>query len=736
MDRSPAADYAERVQSIPLFAAALAAIAALSASPAIARGDTVAPPLVLDPSAPSQPLSGHIDAFLDTSLQRDFASIRVDSSCWRHAGDGNYGKPLIAGAVWLRTTLVNDTDKPIARTVALTFSLIDSVTIRVLDGDRVIGVHRAGEDTALADRPIPHIQPRVALVVPAGARRTLILRLADEGAIPAPLVVATADALERKEALRWLEMGLFFGVFLICALFAGLMALRLREPLYVWLTVMLVAICLVVATYVWGGATYLIAAPHRVWWGNRTILWAICVSVGAMLMFADELLQIRHSLPRLSLALRLVAAAMVAMMLHFAFGPFLRGVQVVNILAAVSMLGCLAGATIQAYRGDRVAREFVAGLGALVAGAILMLARTQGWLPLNFFTENTVLFGLTLMLVLMGVAVADRFAAVQRAQREALKAQLEEAQRNAVLSEVFERFVPKQFLVRLGHRDIADISLGDSVQKEMTVLFSDIRGFTTLVESMTPRENFAFVNSFLGHMEPAIHGQRGFIDKYIGDAVMALFDSDTRPDGNYTPEKTGRAGAEHAVRAAVAMHAALRRYNEDRAGRGEPPVRIGVGLHTGELMLGTVGGKDRLNASVIGDAVNLAARVEGLTKRYDCPLLITAATEAALPTARDIHLRPVDRVRVKGKRRQVTLYEVIEANDDATCARRCGLLAQYEIGWQAWDAGDFETARGVFAGILGGCDDRPTALLLERCEAFIADGAPADWDGAATLTEK
>ncbi|MEG4911985.1 AAA family ATPase [Microcoleus sp. B7-D4] len=213
------------------------------------------------------------------------------------------------------------------------------------------------------------------------------------------------------------------------------------------------------------------------------------------------------------------------------------------------------------------------------------------------------------------------------------------------LNKAFERFVPNQFLQFLDKSSIIDVELGDQVQLEMSVLFSDIRDFTTLSETMTPKENFRFINSYLSRMEPVINENNGFIDKYIGDAIMALFSGE----------------ADHAVKAGIAMLQCLVGYNQHRANSGYGPIQIGIGINTGTLMLGTVGGQNRMEGTVISDAVNLASRVESLTKNYGVSLLITQETYSRLENPSDYAIRTLDTVKVKGKSELVTVYEVFDA---------------------------------------------------------------------------
>jgi len=277
----------------------------------------------------------------------------------------------------------------------------------------------------------------------------------------------------------------------------------------------------------------------------------------------------------------------------------------------------------------------------------------------------------------------------------------------AKISDSYARFVPRQFLEQLGKDRIIDVALGDQVQREMTVLFSDIRDFTHLAEGMTPAETFRFVNRYLGAMEPAISGHNGVIDKYVGDAVMALFPN--RPDD--------------AIRAALEMFQRLEALNREHADLGEPPVQIGIGLHTGKLMLGTVGARERMDTTVISDAVNLASRVENLTKTYRVPLIITEETYLALQDPDAIALRRIDRVLVQGKSQPVVLYEVLEADEPSRRAAKQLALPDFEAGLSRCEALDFTAAVDYFERALEALPtDSVVQVLLERARRFAQDG--------------
>lgn len=262
-----------------------------------------------------------------------------------------------------------------------------------------------------------------------------------------------------------------------------------------------------------------------------------------------------------------------------------------------------------------------------------------------------------------------------------------------------ERFVPQAFLAKIGKPNIVSVALGDNKREHMTVMFSDIRNFTALSETMTPDENFAFINAYLEHVGPVIRDHGGFIDKYIGDAIMALFE--TADDG---------------VRAGLAMLDALDRFNEGRAAQGLVPVAIGTGLNTGSLMMGTIGELHRMDGTVISDAVNLAARIESLTKVYRVRMLISQYTYDHLADPAAYAIRPLDVVVVRGKTRPVVLFEVFDR--DPPPEREAKLRTREPLlrGVEALLRHDIAAARTHFEDCLALAPADPAAAnLLKSC---------------------
>jgi len=289
------------------------------------------------------------------------------------------------------------------------------------------------------------------------------------------------------------------------------------------------------------------------------------------------------------------------------------------------------------------------------------------------------------------------------------------------LNEANEKFVPTPLLSILQKQSITELKLGDQTQREMTVLFSDIRSFTSLSESMSPQENFNFINSYLSRMGPHVRQNHGFIDKYIGDAVMALFPR--------LPED--------AIQAGIDMQKELITYNQHRSKQGFSPISIGIGVHTGNLMLGIIGESERMEGTVISDTVNLASRLEGLTKMYGISLMISEDTLLKVDRIENYKYRLLDNVIVKGKQNSIRVYQVFEGLSSEEEDLLQATKLSFELGIEAYQGRRFTEALDLFQNVAKlHPEDVPTQIYLKRCNKAITEGVSDDWTGIEKMTEK
>lgn len=295
----------------------------------------------------------------------------------------------------------------------------------------------------------------------------------------------------------------------------------------------------------------------------------------------------------------------------------------------------------------------------------------------------------------------------------------EEAMRR--IYEAANKFVPHEFIRSLGRKVITDVQLGDQVQKIVTVLFTDIRDYTSLSEKMTPEENFSFVNSFNERMGPIIRQHGGFINQYLGDAIMAIF------PGNPSD----------ALNAAIKIQKAVREFNVSRVLKKKTPIKIGVGLHTGPLIMGITGDNQRMDATTIADTVNIASRLESLTKYYKADILLSESSLTGIADQEAFHLRHLGRVQLKGKLEPVSIYECFNGSNENDIKRKITTLPFFQKAMFDYLNKSFSEASEKFYQVLEiHPEDMTAKLFLGNANRYLSNGLPENWNGVEEIHNK
>lgn len=311
---------------------------------------------------------------------------------------------------------------------------------------------------------------------------------------------------------------------------------------------------------------------------------------------------------------------------------------------------------------------------------------------------------------------------VLKNQAEILEQKVQERTRQLLLTnQAFARFVPNEFLKALGQPNILDVKLGDHMQGDMTIMFSDIRSYTTLSETMTPQEVFNFTNGYHNRMTPIIRAHHGFVQQFQGDGVVSVFPGEPA-DG---------------IQAAIAIQRKCEEYNRERTQKHRTPIRVGIGLHSGPLMVGIIGDTERWETGVPSDTVNTAVRMEGLTKYYGVSIIVSETSFAGLNDPDQYHYRFLDKVQVIGKTRAISIYEVFDADPEELFERKLSTKSLFEEGQHHYFAKDFAEAVKCFTDVLKVLpDDLTTKHYLERSATFLLEGVPDDWQGIRTIDKK
>ncbi|GBF39084.1 7TM diverse intracellular signaling domain-containing protein [Leptospira johnsonii] len=596
---------------------------------------------------------------------------------------------------WFRLTFENDTPEPVSKLVEINYSNIDIAQFYKPNNDGTYSKEESGMLFPFSARSFKNRNFVYQIQLEPGQQKTYYLMTWTSGGLNIPLTLWDKDAFSQYNADMQHGLGLYYGVMIVMILYNIFIFFSVRDVSYFYYVCYILGFLGIQLVLTGHGFQYLWPAFPFLQRNFYVVFTGICMA--SVLLFTKRFLNTKENVPKWldkSMKVLIVAHGFII------FTPLVLPPEITVKLALLLTLPVLifipTATVISFLKKFRPARYFLLAFTVLTVSGTVVVLRFINVLGSTFLTEYGLYLGSTMEVILLSIALADRINIMKKEKEEAQAKTLE---MQKILTESYARFVPKDFLANLGKDSILDVRLGDQIQKEMAVLFSDIRSFTTLSEQMTPAENFNFINSYLSRMSPIIQRHNGFIDKFIGDAIMALFQRNVID----------------AVSAGVEMQRYLKEYNEHRNRQGYIPIQIGVGIHSGSLMLGTIGAEERLEGTVISDTVNLASRIESLTKVYGSRIAVSESTIEEVKKDGKFHFRFLDRVKVKGKQRPVSVYEVFDGDEPEHQDLKLKTKESYEKGVKAFYSNSFEEAKHQFENVISLFpDDKATQLYLKR----------------------
>ena len=359
-------------------------------------------------------------------------------------------------------------------------------------------------------------------------------------------------------------------------------------------------------------------------------------------------------------------------------------------------------------------------LKAMMYAPLKVKNRTLGLLILGHAKERE--FRAAELKLLTTIALQSAVA-IESAQlfQKGLKEAKEREEAIKAIHKVSQKFVPTEFIKSLGKNRLTEVSLGDLAEKEVTVMFVDIREFTSLSEGLSPKDSFLFINSFNKRMGPVIRKNAGFIMQYLGDGFMALFPS----------------GSQNALRASIAMHKILDEYNKSRLKKDRAAVRVGIGMQNGDLIMGITGDIERLDAAIISDTVNTASRIEGLSKHFGTSILVTGKCMSNLTNPEEFNFRYLGPVQVIGKQKPIKLYECINGDNKILYNHKLRTLDKFNHGMELYFNKEFAMSAVTFQQIFKqNSKDLTSKLFLNRAAHLITQEIDDDWQGVQSMTKK
>lgn len=488
---------------------------------------------------------------------------------------------ITTDAVWVRFRIEPDPRGTSSWYFELANTLPRSVSFYRVKADGSVSARIEYDTRPPRDRFYPHhyfVFPVSDVVEP----ETVYMRGKSAAGLNMPVFLWNARSYAMRDMQRTFLFAIFFGIMFAMSLYNLFLYISIRDRSYLYY----VFYILFVSNYfalISGHIAYVV--PDS-WIGVLPAVGPVTALLATIfaLLFSRKFLLLSEREPGLAKAANVVTVLHLAALLALPFVSIPTAAQLGNALPLAGIAVIAVSAVKLVRDGFRPARYFLTAWFFLMAGVSLFILQNLNLIPSGFFPQYSQFFGAALEAVLLSLALGYRINSLRAAEQEARRDLLQEQSRalaeQTAMKESFARFVPAEFLEYLGKQSVVHISQGDVVRKQMAVLFLDIRGFTRMSESIGSEATFAFLNRFHGGLEPIIQKHGGFIDKFIGDAIMALFGN---PEGS--------------VAASIEMQSWTKSQGD---------ARIGIGVHSGELMLGTVGSPRRLETTVIGDTVNLA----------------------------------------------------------------------------------------------------------------------------------
>jgi two-component system, sensor histidine kinase LadS len=590
---------------------------------------------------------------------------------WKQNGRKSLNFGFTGSAWWFRLRLSDQTSEGTRWLIKVAYPHLDTIEVYHKDPlTQELDAKIGGDLFPFSARYVSYRHFIFPIGVVRGEGADIFIRVQSESAFNVPITVISEAEQAQQTINEQFAFGIYYGIIIVMILYNLFLYISARDTNYILYVVFLFAVGFMNLSLNGYLPQYLTGSI--VWLTNTAPPFFTELSIATGIVFSYYFLRIGEA----HKVLRIIFVTVFCAALSHLFTKYMAAIFISNVMA-------------------------------LIGGALFTL-RNFGWVPDGFVARYSMQIGSAAEMILLSLALCDRLRQLKDERELALKNLVDEQERalgkERRMAEAFARFVPQQFLTYLGKENIEDVVLGDAVERQMAVLFSDIRSSTSLSETMSPRENFGFLNSYLRRVGPSVRKNGGFIDKYIGDAVMALFSD--KPDA--------------ALLTAIDMQRELREFNHHRLKENFEPVKIGVGLHAGKLYLGTIGEAERMDSTVISDTVNVTSRIEHLTKKMGASVLISGSLFAQIGDTNRFNHRYLGPMPIRGKSEKVEIHEVLDGQSDYVLELNGMTLADFNTGVDAFYSRNFPDAAAAFERVLEkNPADRVARLYRDRSAAVL-----------------
>jgi len=595
--------------------------------------------------ASSEPLGETMDYLPDPEGRLLIDDVARSDANFTDCGEASTVTPEPNQSIWYRIPLRNDSPDFVTRVIRNPMPWIDTVEFFLLDETNNILVHEiAGE--ALVNRAAPYLiqLPEIYVAMPAWSTRRLFVRIRDEVKVPVTFRSFTPEESVDYQANMNFALGFYYGIILLMFMYNLVLYVKLRHQTYLYYLLYLFFFQLFQLNL--NGILQTIIQPEAgTFVTNRLLFFFIPFFCAFLFLFSRSFLLLdQHPL------FRKITKLLLPILLVQSILLWLMPLHIISIPIALTAMVLYNFLMITGYRewrgGNKASGYFIISFVPIFIGGQILSTRFLGVNYSSIWSEYAFQIGSGIEAMLLSLALGERMRQYQQEKKEALEKQLIESQKLLEFHESLKRFVPQQFLNYLRKGSVMEIKEGTNISRNLTVVFADLVGFTRTTEEIGPQDSFEFLNQFISRMEPLITRYNGFIDKFIGDSIMAIFEK-----------------GENALKASIAMHRSLRSLNVEWVKHHNTTFDIRVTMNSGPVTLGAIGNASRMETTIISDVVNTAAKLQMKAKELDKHLLLTESTFRCLANPEIYEFIILDHnMNLPGKIIPIKVYECLDTD--------------------------------------------------------------------------
>lgn len=538
---------------------------------------------------------------------------------------------------WFRIQIQNQNPYTNEYITKIGYPQIRTIEFYLFKDDQLIQQNSMGRKYEFKQRIIQHRHFIIPFALKKLSSYTIYFKIETDGSLQFPLSIMKVEDFIKEEQDTQIWYGFYYGSMIVMLFYNLFVYFTVKDKNYLYYVAYVLTFIFFQAALDGHGYQYIWTNFPKL--ASPFIPMSVASACISTLFFTKNYLNIDSNYKKINRTFKGMIGLLVIVLLYSAIGDYTKGTKAMAGLTIIVAILSIFSGIYFVLQKNKLARLYLFAWFALLTGSVIFAMNKFGLIPHNTWTENSAQIGSLIEILMLSFALADK---MKRLTEEKEKTTRELAESKLKTLEYFSNYVPRQFLKFLNKDNIFEIKLGEAVRSDITVVFAAISKFDSLSKDMTPEEIFAFINRYLEIAGPIIQKHNGFIDKYIGNIIMALFPK----------------SPEDALLASIEINKVLVDINKKRIENNEQIIELSIGIHTGELMLGTIGNIDRMDTTVIGDTVNLASRIQYLTIVYNVPIMLSSITYYRLSNPSLFSLKEIESIKVKGKTEPILIFGI------------------------------------------------------------------------------